>query len=82
MGSDGGHQGVRYSILIEWSDEDDAYIVTVPELPGRKTHGATRVEAVEMGEEVINGWLEAARAWGRPISPPRLYDQAASSTAV
>ena len=63
----------RYSIIIEWSDEDDAYIVTVPELPGCRTHGATRAEAIAMGEEVIAGWIAAARAQGRPIPPPRLF---------
>ncbi len=29
----------HYSMVIEWSDEDEAYIVTVPELPGCITHG-------------------------------------------
>ncbi len=63
----------RYSMIIAWSDEDDAYIITVPELPGCRTHGATRAEAIAMGEEVIAGWIAAARARGRPIPPPRLF---------
>ncbi len=37
----------RYSMYIQWSDEDQVYIVTVPELPGCKTHGKTYVEAVK-----------------------------------
>ncbi len=37
---------LHYSMLIQWSDEDEAYIVTVPELPGCKTHGSTHEEAV------------------------------------
>jgi predicted RNase H-like HicB family nuclease len=36
----------RYSMDIQWSDEDQACIVTVPELPGCKTHGYTYEEAV------------------------------------
>jgi len=36
----------HYSMVIEWSDEDQVYIVTVPELPGCRTHGATYEEAV------------------------------------
>ncbi len=63
----------RYSMTIEWSDEDNAYIVTVPELPGCRTHGATHAEAVAMGEEAIAGWIEAARTWGRPVPPPRVF---------
>ena len=63
----------RYSMTIEWSDEDDAYVVTVPELPGCMTHGATHAEAVQRGEEAIATWLQTARAWGDPIPAPRLF---------
>jgi predicted RNase H-like HicB family nuclease len=58
-------------MLIQWSDEDAVYIVSVPELPGCITHGATRLEAVEQGEEVLTGWLEAAKAWRRTLPPPQ-----------
>ena len=27
--------------IIQWSEEDGVYIVSVPELPGCKTHGKT-----------------------------------------
>ena len=37
----------RYSMSIQRSDEDQAYIVTVPELPGGWTHGATCEEAIK-----------------------------------
>jgi len=65
----------RYSLVIEWSDVDDAYVVTVPELPGCRTHGATTMEATEMGREAIEGWLAAQRARGRAVPPPRTYDR-------
>jgi len=63
----------RYSLVIEWSDEDGLYIVTVPELPGCRTHGKTQVEAVEMGRDAIETWLDANRAWERPIPAPHLF---------
>lgn len=69
MSGDGEH----YSMQIEWSDEDRVYIVTVPELPGCRTHGATYEEAVRQGQDAIESWLDAARAWGRPIPAPRRY---------
>jgi len=65
----------HYSMLIQWSDEDDTYVVTVPELPGCMTHGATYAEAVRQGEDAIATWLETARAWGDPIPPPRVFGQ-------
>lgn len=42
-------QKLHYSMIIEWSDEDNAFIVTVPELPGCRTHGATYEEVVKQG---------------------------------
>lgn len=60
---------LHYSMLIEWSPEDGVYIVTVPELPGCRTHGSTREEAVRMGEEVIELWLEGEGS----APPPRTF---------
>ncbi len=63
----------RYSMVIEWSEEDQAFIVTVPELPGCMTHGATYEEAVRQGEDAIATWLATARAYGDPIPTPRVF---------
>ncbi|HEX9037387.1 MAG TPA: type II toxin-antitoxin system HicB family antitoxin [Ktedonobacterales bacterium] len=64
-------QRTRYSMRIEWSNTDHAFIVSVPELPGCATHGATYEEAVVRGQEAIESWLTANRAWGKPIPDPR-----------
>lgn len=61
----------HYSMIIQWSDEDHAYLVTVPELPGCVTHGATYEDAVKQGQDAIESWIEANRVWGRPIPAPR-----------
>ncbi len=63
----------RYSLVIAWSDEDGLYIVTVPELPGCLTHGATHAAAVRQGEDAIATWLATARRFGDPIPPPRVF---------
>lgn len=63
----------HYSMVIEWSDEDGAYIVTVPELPGCMTHGATYAEAVKQGQDAIESWIDAARADGDSIPAPRTF---------
>lgn len=60
----------RYSMQIAWSPEDEVYIVSVPELPGLHTHGATPMEAAEMGEEAIALWLAGLRWRGQPVPPP------------
>ena len=73
----------RYSILIEWSDEDQAYIVTLPEWEAAhyvgNTHGSTRAEALAAGEELIESWLEYVRQVGETPPPVRTFDSKASA---
>ena len=64
---------IRYYMLIQWSDEDNAYIVTVPELPGCKTHGDTYEEAVRQGKDAIETWVEASERLGEPLPQPQQY---------
>lgn len=66
-------QAQRYAMEMEWSPEDNTYIVSFPDAPGVMTHGATRVEAAEMGEDAIISWLTAMIDAGRPVPPPSPY---------
>ncbi len=59
-----------YSMHIDWSEEDDAYVVSVPDLPGCMTHGATYEEAARNGEEAIASWVGAARDAGDVLPTP------------
>ena len=61
----------RYEMIIWWSDEDAAFVVDVPELPGCMAHGSTRAEAIEHAEEAVALWIETARADGAKIPQPR-----------
>lgn len=61
----------RYSMIIQWSNEDQLFLVTIPEFADLVimpcTHGKTREEAIRNGEEVIELYLEAWQAEGQPI---------------
>ena len=61
----------RYEMIIYWSDEDDAFIAEVPELPGCAADGGTYREAVSNAEAVIQEWIETAQELGRPVPQPR-----------
>jgi predicted RNase H-like HicB family nuclease len=54
-------------MLIQWSDEDQAYIVTLPEFGGPKTHGDTYEEAAKNGREVLEMLIESSLERGEPL---------------
>jgi len=58
-------------MIVYWSDDDQSYIVEVPELPGCMADGKTYGEAVRNAEEVIEEWIETAKELGRPIPEPK-----------
>ena len=61
----------NYEIIIYWSDEDDAFVAEVPELPGCMADGKTYQEAVANVEVIVKEWIQTAKELGRPIPQPR-----------
>jgi len=61
----------KYEVIVYWSEEDQAYIAEVPELPGCMADGATYEEALENVQVTIAEWIETARALGREIPVPK-----------
>ncbi len=61
----------KYEIIIFWSDEDDAYVADVPELPGCMAHGDNYESALANAKEAIQLWLETAKEFGDPIPAPK-----------
>ena len=67
-------QQPHYSMLIEWSDEDQVYIVSFPEWGDlAHTHGPTYAEAVTYGQEVMGLLIESAPAHGEPLPEPSVF---------
>lgn len=62
---------IRYELIIYWSEEDQAFIVEVPELSGCMTDGESYQEAVQNAEIVIQEWIETAQQLGRTIPKPK-----------
>jgi predicted RNase H-like HicB family nuclease len=60
-----------YAMVIEWSDLDQKFIVTVPDLRGCRTAGATREDAARNGEEAIASMLATFADRGVPVPQPR-----------
>ena len=61
----------KYEIIIYWSNDDDAFIAEVPELPGCAADGKTYNEALANVEIIIQEWIETAKEVGRQIPQPK-----------
>ena len=61
----------KYEVIVYWSEEDEAYIAEVPELPGCMADGATYEEALKNIQVIISEWIETARTLGREIPIPK-----------
>lgn len=61
---------IKYSMIISWSELDQCYLVSVPDLPGCMADGETPQKAVENAQTIINEWIETAEMLGREIPKP------------
>jgi predicted RNase H-like HicB family nuclease len=61
----------KYEVIIYWSEEDQAFIAEVPELPGCAADGPTYKEALANVEVVIQEWIDTAKDLGRHIPKPK-----------
>ena len=62
---------LKYEIILYWSEEDQAFIAEVPELPGCAADGASYQEAIGNVAVVMQEWIETAKELGRPIPEPK-----------
>ena len=60
-----------YHINIFHSDAGGGYVADIPDLEACTAFGETAKEALKQVEIAKSAWLEAARAEGKPIPPPR-----------
>ena len=60
----------RYVKIVEWSDEDDAFVGQCPGVIGPCCHGADEAEVYRRLCDIVADWLEVLRRDGRPLPPP------------
>jgi predicted RNase H-like HicB family nuclease len=70
----------NYSMNIRWSDEDQTFVVSLPEFgPYANTHGDTYEEAVRRGHDCLDSLIEAYQAEGQALPKPVTFQAAASA---
>ncbi|WP_250510331.1 type II toxin-antitoxin system HicB family antitoxin [Caballeronia sp. GACF4] len=60
----------RYPAQVFWSDEDEGFIATAPDLPGCSAFGESKAEALDELLPAIVAWIESARNAGNPVPGP------------
>ncbi|GAA6616417.1 type II toxin-antitoxin system HicB family antitoxin [Scytonema sp. NUACC26] len=69
---------MKYAIVIQWSEEDQCYVVFLPEFTNVMqpcTHGDTYSEALENAQEVLELLIETALENGEPLPNPKTLGQ-------
>ena len=60
----------KYRIQVFFSEEDEGYIATVPELPGCSAFGESPEKAVREVKIAAAGWIRAAKSMDRELPKP------------
>lgn len=67
----------HYSIVIEWSEDNQAFVVLLPEWSDQYVmpiaDGATYEEALERGKNALENYIQFAREDGKPLPQPRTF---------
>ena len=61
----------KYEIILYWSEEDQAVVAEVPELPGCAAHGDTHETALKNVNEAVQLWIDTAKEFGDPVPEPK-----------
>lgn len=71
-------EAARYSMLIEWSDVDQEYVVTFPEWEAAgwsgHTGGKTYQEAAKKGAALLESYIMWRQQDGKPLPKPATFD--------
>jgi len=59
----------RYIKIVEWSDEDGAFVGQCPGVIGPCCHGPDNVEVYRELCQVVAEWVEIAERDGMPLPP-------------
>jgi predicted RNase H-like HicB family nuclease len=70
----------RYVKIVEWSEEDNAFIGECTGIVGRCCHGDDEAAVYQELCQIVDEWIEMARRDGRPLPPPTAGKNVARTT--
>lgn len=60
----------KYEIILHRSEDDQAFVAEVPELPGCMAHGESQESALANVNEAVALWIATANELGRTVPTP------------
>ena len=68
---------LHYSMVVQWSEADQAYLVSLPEWEGRifnpVTHGESYEEAIKQAHEALAALVTSARQRNEPLPRAQVF---------
>lgn len=60
----------KYLKIVEWSEEDQCYVGSVPGWIGKCCHGNDEMKVYQVLCEIVDEWIKIYDKEGRPLPPP------------
>lgn len=61
----------KYEIILFWSEDDQAFVAEVPQLPGCMAHGDSQESALANVNKAITLWIATAEELVRAVPTPK-----------
>ena len=71
-----------FSIVVEWSDNEQEFVATCPEFSGLSAFGETKAEAFAEAELVLESFIEIHEEDGEPLPEPRKVECVSGQTRL
>jgi len=72
----------RYLKVVEWSEEDQTYIGSCPELFDGGCHGASEAKVYKELCGIVEEWVEIYKKHGDPLPEPKRRDEYSGKLVV
>lgn len=63
----------NYSIIIQWSTQNDCFVASLPEWENCNTKGKTYEEALENARKAIAHLVESSVSEGKPLPETKVF---------
>ncbi len=75
------NESARYVKIVEWSEEDQAFVGQCPGIIGPCCHGPNEADVYRELCEIVDEWIEISKRDGTPLPPPTAGTNVAARVA-